>query len=165
MLSNFFHSHCNIMTACNRGGQGGERSGVGGGVGGWEEDEVGGGGGWAAGGGLYLPLGHRQQYCVFSKWHKHTQSTGQADSYTVVGSSLARHTPLLVPLTGSTGPIMHLHGLTGSVNSHLWKQTWPSVAICLVCLDSARVWDIISCAIKDRFCKSSHIIYSVILNL
>ena len=28
---------------------------------------VGGGGRWVAEGGLYLPLGHRQQCCVFSK--------------------------------------------------------------------------------------------------
>ena len=29
------------------------------------EGVVSGGGGWAAGGGLRLPLIHRQQYCVF----------------------------------------------------------------------------------------------------
>ena len=29
--------------------------------------KVGGGGGWVAEGGLYLSLGHRQQYCVFSR--------------------------------------------------------------------------------------------------
>ena len=33
------------------------------GVGRWER----GGGGWVAKGGLYFPLGHRQQCCVFSK--------------------------------------------------------------------------------------------------
>ena len=37
---------------------------------------------------------------------------------TVVGSSLALHTSLLMPLTSSIGPIVHLHGLTGLVKSH-----------------------------------------------
>ena len=38
------------------------------GMGGWEGvGRVCGGGGWGiAGGGLYLPLGHRQQCCVFN---------------------------------------------------------------------------------------------------
>ena len=30
------------------------------------------------------------------------------------GCSLASHTSLLIPFTGSTGPVVHLHGLTGS---------------------------------------------------
>ena len=36
---------------------------------GWEEARDGGGGGdgWEVEGGLQLPLGHRQWYCVFSK--------------------------------------------------------------------------------------------------
>ena len=34
---------------------------------------VGGGGGWEAEGGLYPPLGHRQQYCTFSNRHKQPQ--------------------------------------------------------------------------------------------
>ena len=33
-------------------------------------DVVGGGGGWVPGGGLYFPLGNRQQCCVFSKRQK-----------------------------------------------------------------------------------------------
>ena len=37
---------------------------------------VGGGVGWADGSGLKLWLRHRQQCCVFSKWHKQSQSTG-----------------------------------------------------------------------------------------
>ena len=40
---------------------------MGGEWGGWEGSGVGGGGRWVAGGGLYLPLGYRQQCCVFSK--------------------------------------------------------------------------------------------------
>ena len=69
-------------------------------------------GGWEAEGGLRLPLRHRQQYCVSSKWYKQSQSTGQAE--TVVGYSLVPHTSLLMPFSGSTGPLVHLHGLTGS---------------------------------------------------
>ena len=30
------------------------------------------------------------------------------------GYSLAPHIPLLMPFSGSTGPVVHLHGLTGS---------------------------------------------------
>ena len=41
-----------------------------------------------------------------------SQSTGQAE--TVVGCSLAPETSLLMPLTGPTGPVVHLHGLTDS---------------------------------------------------
>ena len=37
------------------------------GLGGQEGGGVGVGGGWEAGGGLYLPLGHRQQCCMFNK--------------------------------------------------------------------------------------------------
>ena len=37
---------------------------------------MGGGGGWVAKGGLFLPLVHRQQCCVFSKWQKQIQSIG-----------------------------------------------------------------------------------------
>ena len=37
------------------------------GVVGQEGNKVGGGIGWAAGGRLYLPLGHRQWFCVFNK--------------------------------------------------------------------------------------------------
>ena len=74
---------------------------------------------------------------MFSKWHKWSQSTGQAE--TVTGSSLAPHIFLIVPLTGSTGPAVHLHGSTESAKSHLWKQNWLSTAVCSLCLDSARV--------------------------
>ena len=65
-------------------------------------------GGWEAEGGLRLPLRHRQQYSVSSKWHKQSQSTD-----TVVGYSLASHTSLIMPFPGSTGPVVYLHGLTG----------------------------------------------------
>ena len=48
--------------------------------------------------------------------YRNTQSTGY--SKTVVGG-LVPHTSLLVPLTGSTGPVVHLYSLTESAGSHL----------------------------------------------
>ena len=72
---------------------------------------MGGGEGWVARGGLKLLLRHKQLCCVFSRCLKQYQSTGQTES--VVGYSLAPHTPLLMPFTGSTGPVVHPHGLTG----------------------------------------------------
>ena len=53
ILRNLFHSHSNVMNARNRGWVGG--------------GGMGNGGEWAAGGGLYLLLGNRQQCCVFSE--------------------------------------------------------------------------------------------------
>ena len=53
------------------------------------------------------------------------------DKWSVVGSSLAPLTSLLMPFTGSTGPVMYLHGLTGSVKTihesthgHLQSYAW-----------------------------------------
>ena len=46
----------------------------------------------------------------------------------VVGSSLAPHMSFLIPLTGSTGPAVHLYGLTGSICEsklgHLQPYAW-----------------------------------------
>ena len=70
--------------------------------------------GWAAGGRLRIPLRHKQPRCVFSKQHKQSQSTRHIKI--VVGHSLATHTPLLMPFSGSTGPVVHPHGLTGSIH-------------------------------------------------
>ena len=49
----------------------------------------------------------------------------------VVSSSLALHTVLLVPLSGTRGPVVHPHGLTGSAKAacksrpgHLQSYTW-----------------------------------------
>ena len=36
----------------------------------WKGGGMGGGRGWTAGGGLRLPLRHKQPCCVFSRWHK-----------------------------------------------------------------------------------------------
>ena len=68
-------------------------------------------GGWEAEGELRLPLGHRQQCCVSSMWHKQSQFTGQAK--TAVGCNLTLHTFLLMPFTGSTGLVVRFHSLTG----------------------------------------------------
>ena len=91
-----------------------------------EEGGVGCGGGWAAGGGLRLSLRHKLPCCVFSRRHKKSQSTEQAE--TVVGYSLAPHTPLLMPSSGFTGPVIHLHGLTGfaceSRLGYLYQYAW-----------------------------------------
>ena len=46
---------------------------------------------------------------------KQIQSTGLAE--TAIGSCLAPQVSLLMPLTGSTGPVVHLHGLTGLAKS------------------------------------------------
>ena len=58
---------------------------------------------------------------------------------TVIGSSLVLLTSLLMPFAVSKDPVVHLHGLTGTAKGHLWKQTWPSIAMCLGFLGSARV--------------------------
>ena len=73
---------------------------------GWE-DRVGDEGRWEAKGGLYLSFGYRQQCCESSSEHKQPQCTAEAQM--VVGSSLALHIALLVPLRG---PAMHPSGLT-----------------------------------------------------
>ena len=66
---------------------------------------------------------------MFSRQHKQSQFTGQAK--TVVGYSLALHTPLLMPFSGSTDPTVHLHGLTGlrkaaseSRLDYLYQYAW-----------------------------------------
>ena len=105
---------------------------------GWEGGGVGGEEGWAAGGGLRLPLTHKQPCCVCSRQHKQLQSTGQAE--TVVGYSSVPHTPLIMPFSGSTGPVVHLHGLTGLRKAACESRLgYPAISICLVCLDNARV--------------------------
>ena len=54
--------------------------------------------------------GHRQQCYVTDTTAIH--STGR-DGTELVGSGLAPHTSLLMSPIGSTGPVVHLHGLTG----------------------------------------------------
>ena len=76
--------------------------------------------------------------------------------------SLAPHTSLLMPFSGSTGPVVHLHGLTGqekpSVKADLAIYThvlgvpgqYKSVALML-----SHKMDFNCCAYRDGFCKSS----------
>ena len=71
-----------------------------------------GGRGWEAEGGQYHPQGDKQQCCVFSRAQKLLQSTWQAQ--TVVSSSLAPQTALLVPITGPIDPVVDRRGFTGS---------------------------------------------------
>ena len=131
------------------------------GVGGWE-----GWGGWAFGGRLTLSLKHRQPYCVFSKWHKQSQCIGQAE--TVFGYSLAPHTSLLMPFSGSTGPVVHLNGLTGlkkvicgSRLGYLYQYAWCAWTATVqeriyVAFMLSYKLDFSCCANKDGFCKSSY---------
>ena len=84
---------------------------------------------------------------------------------TAIGSSLEPFTSLLKPFTGPTNRVVHLGGLTRSAISLLRKQTWPSIAMCLVFLSSSKSVDLIirnkfdfnTCAIRHGFHKSSNI--------
>ena len=69
--------------------------------------------------------------------------------------------------TGPTDPVVHLGDLIGLAISHLGKQMWPSIAMCLVFLCSARMYvgvvisnklDFNSYVIRKGFCISSHIL-------
>ena len=75
------------------------------------------GGGWEAEGGLYHPQGDTQQQCVLSRALKQPQSTWYAEM--VVGSSLTQYVALLVPLSGSTDPVVDRRGFTRSAKDHL----------------------------------------------
>ena len=55
-----------------------------------------------------------------------TETLGHSTAKTVVGSNLVPHTPFLVPPTGSTCPVEHLHGLDRVSKNCLRKQTWQS---------------------------------------
>ena len=83
----------------------------------WKGGEVSGGGRWATGSGLYLSLKHKQYCCIFCRQQKQTKTTGYAEM--VITSSLASHTSLLMLLNGSTSPVVHQRGSTGSAKSHL----------------------------------------------
>ena len=68
-------------------------------------------------GGLYHPLGHRQQCCVFNKAQKQPQLTWWAE--TVIGSSLTPHATLLVPLSGPIDPVVDCCSFIGSAKGRL----------------------------------------------
>ena len=127
---------------------------------GWGWGGGGGGSGWEAEGSLNHPWPQGQSHCVFSKTQKQPQCTYQAKA--VAGSSLTSHAALLVHPSGTRYPTVDCHEFTGSEKCCLRKQTWLSLALSLVCLDSAGVWlscklDFSSCVIMLGFGKSSHI--------
>ena len=80
-----------------------------------------------------LEVGHTfyQQYVYMSSVvDRNRQSIRQAK--TVI---MAPHASLLMPLSGCTGSVVHLCGLTGLTKSHLDLAIYSH--ICLECLDSA----------------------------
>ena len=105
---------------------------------------MGGGRGWVPGSGFYLPLGHRQQCYIINDTrvpgisyrkvklglHENLLPIVDAviqgknnDLYSFYNpQDRPRHstiTSLLIPFTGFTVPIVHLHGLTRLVKNHL----------------------------------------------
>ena len=98
------------------------------GVGGWE----GGKGGWEAKGGLRVSLGliqHNNSVCPVSDTNSHNLQDRPIQHWVQFGTT---H-------TGPTGSVVHLCCFTRLAKGPLGKQTWPSLAICLVHLGSARV--------------------------
>ena len=107
--------------------------------------------------------------CVQYRQHKQSQSTGQAE--TVVGYSLAPCT-LLMPFSSSTGPVVHLHGLTGlrkatckSRLSYLHQYTWCAWTVQDVALMLGYILDFGCCANKDSFGRDSSHKYQSIVNM
>ena len=95
----------------------------------------------------------------------HHYSTLAATNLTVVGCSLAPHTSLLMPFSGFTGPVVHLHGLTGlrkaiceSRLGYLYPCAWCAWTVqeCSFNVLSHKL-DFNCCANRDGFCKFSHI--------
>ena len=123
---------------------------------GWEGSEVGGGGGWAAGDRLRLPLRHRQQYCVFSMWHKTVSiyRIGQdchllqfGTTYILINVIHWLHRPCSAPSWFDRFKKSHLD---------LWKPTWLSISVFNVKLHIRKL-DFSCCTTKDGFCKFSYI--------
>ena len=104
-----------------------------------------------------------------SKWHKQSQFTGKTEP--VVGYSLAPHTSLVMPFTGSTGPVVHVHGLTGlrkaiceSRRGYLYLCAWCAWKCESVALILSHKMDFTCCANNDGFHKSSHNLTLVLIN-
>ena len=57
----------------------------------------------------------------------------------VTRSSMTPHAALLVRPSGTIHPVVDHHEYTCSDRCCLWKQTWSSLAMSLVCLGSAKV--------------------------
>ena len=78
---------------------------------------------------------------------KSSHSVATCQDKTVAVSSLTPHAALLVHPSGTIHPVVDCYEFTRSDKCCLWKQTWSSSALSLVCLDITRVW--LSClAIK-----------------
>ena len=75
---------------------------------------MGGGGGWEAEGGLRLPLRHgSNSECPVSGINSHNPQDRPRQSLVIYKVWHHTCTSLLIPFTGSIGPVVHLHGLTG----------------------------------------------------
>ena len=80
--------------------------------------------------------------------------------------SLAPHTSLLMPFSSSTGPVVHVHGLTGSRKAlcesrlgYLYPCAWCAWTVYeSVALMLSHKMDFHCCANREGFCKSSHIL-------
>ena len=76
---------------------------------------------------------------------------------------MAQHTSLLMPFTGSTGPVVHVHGLTGlrkaiceSRPGYLYPYAWCAWKYESVALMLSHKMDFNYCANNDGFHKSIH---------
>ena len=78
---------------------------------------------WVARGKLYLSLRHGQQCCTCFQYVTETDSTYSQDrarhSLAAVWNHSHRILNLLMPVTGSTDPVIHFGGLTGLAKRHL----------------------------------------------
>ena len=62
----------------------------------------------------------------------------------VIGYSLAPDTSLLMSFTGSTGPVVHLYGLTGSRKA-ICESRLGYLYTCALC-----AWTVLKCSFKVR---------------
>ena len=90
-----------------------------------------------------------------------TSSHNQQDK---LRCSLAPHTSLLMQFTGSTGPVVHLHGLIGSRKAfcesrlgYLYPCVWCAWTVLECSLMLSHKLDFNCCANGDDFRKFSHI--------
>ena len=118
--------------------------------GGWMWEGLGGRWGWVGSRRRAIPsIGHRQDCRAFNKTQKQPQCICQAKM--VAGSSLTSHAALLVPPSGTMYPVVDRHAFTGSTKSCLWKQTWPSGALSLVCLEACITNITLLCTVSTKW--------------